>query len=275
MLKVAITGSTGLIGSRMVKLLKDKIAFIPLTQADMNITDTGSVEKAISGIDFDVFLHLAGYTNVDQAEKTPGSAIALNVDGTRNVFNAVEAKNKKFVYISTDFVFDGQSPPYNEESQPHPISVYGQTKYDGENLVSGKAMIIRPSYPYRKEFEAKKDFVRTIKSLLEQKKPLTMVHDSLITPTFIDDMVQATGYLLEHFSPETFHIVGSDSMSPYAAGKLIAKTFSLDSSLISPVSYNEYFKDKAKRPRYSDIKSIKNTFYQMKPFEDGLKAILS
>jgi dTDP-4-dehydrorhamnose reductase len=114
MLKVAITGSTGLIGSRMVELLKDKISFIPLTQADMNITDMSSVEKAISGLHFDLFLHLAGYTNVDQAEKTPGPAIALNVDGTRNVFNAVDAKNKKFVYISTDFVFDGQSPPYHE-----------------------------------------------------------------------------------------------------------------------------------------------------------------
>lgn len=275
MLKVAITGSTGLIGSRMVELLREKISFIPLTQADMDITELSSVEKAVSGIDFDVFLHLAGYTNVDQAEKTSGPAVALNVDGTRNVFNAVQAKNNKFVYISTDFVFDGQSPPYNEESDPHPISVYGQTKYDGENLVSGKAMIIRPSYPYRKEFEAKKDFVRTIKSLLEQKKPLTMVHDSLITPTYVDDLAYATGYLLEHFSPEIYHLAGSDSMSPYAAGKLIAKTFGLDESLISPVSYQEYFKDKAKRPRYSDIKSTKNTFYKMKPFEDGLKSILS
>ncbi len=275
MLKVAITGSTGLIGSRMVELLREKISFIPLTQADMDITDSASVEKAVSGIDFDIFLHLAGYTNVDHAEKTPGPAIALNVDGTRNVFNAVQAKNSKFVYISTDFVFDGQSPPYNEESDPHPISVYGQTKYDGENLVSGKAMIIRPSYPYRKEFEAKKDFVRTIKSLLEQKKPLTMVHDSLITPTFVDDLAYATGYLLEHFSPEIYHLAGSDSMSPYAAGKLIAKTFGLDESLISPVSYQEYFKDKAKRPRYSDIKSIKNTFYKMKPFEEGLQSILA
>jgi len=272
-IKVAITGSTGLIGSRIIELLKKKFIFIPLLEQEFNIIDQNQVCKRLKNTDFDIFLHLAAYTNVDGADIEKKRAFQINVQGTKNVFEAVDQKKKKFIYISTDFVFDGLNPPYFEDSRPNPLSYYGQTKYQGEQIVQKKGMIIRLSYPYRAFFAPKKDFVRGIISCLRQGKKLAMVEDSLITPTFIDDITHAIGYLLNNYSPDIFHIVGADSLSPYGAGKLIAKIFHLDESLIQPTTYQDYFKNKAKRPRYSEIKSKKNNFYKMKTFEEGLTKI--
>jgi len=273
MLTIAITGSTGLIGTRLIELLNKDFQFIEILQQEVDITDKDSLWNKIKSIDFDIFFHMAAYTNVDGAEKEKKLVYAINVEGTKNIFDMVLQKNRKMIYVSTDFVFDGSSPPYYEDSKPNPIGYYAQTKYKGEMMVKDRAMIIRPSYPYRKSFVPKKDFVRNIKYLLEQKKPLSMMMDALITPTFIDDIAFAMKYLFQNFTPEIFHIVGANSLSPYDAGKLIAKTFHLDTNLILPTTYEEYSKGKAKRSRYSEIKSKKNTFYRMKTFEEGLRQL--
>jgi dTDP-4-dehydrorhamnose reductase len=273
MLKVALTGSTGLIGSRIIEILKDKFEFIQIFQSEADITDKNSIQDKINSLDFDIFLHLAAYTNVDAAETQKELAHSINVLGTQNVYDAVTAKNKKFIYISTDFVFDGTKPPYYEDSIPNPLSYYAQTKLEGEKIVRGKTMIVRLSYPYRSHYELKKDFVMGIHSALEQKKMLTMISDSIITPTFIDDIALSFEYLFNNFSQEIFHIVGSDSLSPYEASLKIAKIFTLDQSLITPISYNEYYKYKAKRPQYSEMKTKNNDFYKMRTFEEGLAEI--
>ncbi len=273
MLKVALTGATGLVGSRLVELLNQKIEFVPLPQTMMDITNKDQVFNVLRNLKFDQFIHLAAYTNVDEAEKEKTLAEKINVLGTKNVFDVVQQLKKKFIYISTDFVFDGNHPPYFEDSQPNPISVYGQTKFDGEKVVGKDGMIVRISYPYRTRFDEKKDFFRTLKSLMEKNQTLTMVKDSQMTPTFIDDIAYALKYLINNFSPEIFHINGSDSLSPYENGKLIAKTFGLNPFLCQSTTYNEYFKNKAKRPRFAVMKSKKNNFYPMKSFEEGLMII--
>ncbi|MEN9328502.1 MAG: hypothetical protein RI947_1310 [Candidatus Parcubacteria bacterium] len=274
MMNVAITGSTGLIGSRLLELLETDFSFIPLSSSDLNITNRDAVRNKLADLPYDTFLHLAGYTNVNEAEKDHDKVYALNVKATSNLYEIVTEQRKKFIYISTDYVFDGAHPPYYEDSKPNPIGYYGQTKYEGEMIVKDSAMIIRPSFPYRKEFAKKKDFMRTIKTLLEEKKQLKMVTDSLITPTFIDDFAYALKHLMNNFSPEIFHIVGASSMSPYDAGKLIARTYGLDEALIEPTTYADYFKGKALPPQYSEIKSNKNIFYKMSAFEEGLKKIM-
>jgi len=273
MLKIALTGASGLVGSRIIEILKDRFDFIPVSQDRMDITNNDQVEKNLSNLEFDIFLHLAAYTNVDGAEKEKTAAYVINVKGTENVFKTVKKLGKKFIYVSTDFVFDGQKPPYFEDSQPNPISYYGLTKYEGERIVRDQAMIVRFSYPYRARFDQKKDFVRTIKTFLEQQKSLTMVNDSLMTPTFIDDIAESFGHLFLNFSPKIYHIVGQDSMSPFQAARKIAETFNLDSRLISSISYDEYFKNKAKRPKLADMKSKKNDFFPMKTFSQGLKIL--
>ena len=273
MLKVAITGSTGLIGTRLIELLKNDFDFIPLLQKEIDITNKLSVNKKISSIDFDILLHLAAYTNVDQAEKEREKAYNLNVNGTRYLFEAVKSKSKKFIYISTETVFDGKNPPYYEDSIPNPLGYYAQTKYEAEKIVKDKAMIVRIAYPYRTYFKIKPDFVWKIKSLLEDGKELFLMTDTKITLTFVDDIACALKYLLNNYSPEIFHIVGGNSLSPYDAGLLIAQKFKLNNKLIKSITYDEYMKNKAARPKYAEIKSKKNNFYKMKSFQEGLNYI--
>lgn len=275
MIKIAISGSTGLVGSRIVELLKERFEFIQLRQAEVDITNFNQVHQFFKDHQFDFFLHLAAYTNVDGAEKERERARQINVSGTENLFEEALAKKIKFIYISTDFVFDGKNPPYFEESKPHPISYYGLTKYEGEKIIGNQGMTVRIAYPYRAQFEPKKDFVRSLIECLKNNQKLTMIEDSLITPTFIDDIAYGLEYLIKNYSPEIFHLVGSQSLSPKDAAYLIAKKFNLSQQIIQSTTYDEYFKNKAKRPRLSEIKSKKNNFYPMRSFEEGLEIIKS
>ena len=273
MLKIALTGADGLVGSRIVELLNNYFNFIPLPQAKMDITDVQNVQNVLKEIEFDIFLHLAAYTNVAGAETNKELCFKVNVDGTKNVFDVIQSKGKKFIYISTDFVFDGTNPPYFEDSTPNPIAVYAASKYKAEKIVKDKEMIVRIAYPYRATFEPKRDFFRTFKSYLEQKKQLTMIADSLMTPTFIDDIAFGLKYLFQNFTPEIFHLTGGKAISPYEAALLIAEKFNLDKSLISKTTYEEYIKNKAALPKLTDIRSKKNNFWKMKSFEEGLEEI--
>lgn len=273
MLKVALTGGDGMVGSRIIELLQNKIQFIPIPQVKMDITNKNAVVKTLKSIDFDFFLHLAAFTNVDAAEKNKELAYNVNALGTQNIFEAVSLKKKKMIYISTGFVFDGNNPPYTENNSPRPISVYGETKYQGEQFLDKEAMIVRFDYPYRNEFGLKKDFVRGIVSALREGKQIAMVTDSLITPTFVDDIAYGLFHLIQNYSPEIYHLVGQNSISPYEAGMSIAKIGKFDALLIKRTSYSSYFKGKAKRPQFAKIISVKNTFTRMKSFEEGLEIL--
>ena len=273
MLKIALTGADGLVGSRIIELLGDDFEFIPLPQKSMDITNIDQVNSVLKNLDYDIFFHLAAYTNVSGAETNKDLCFKINVTGTRNVFETVTRKHKKFIYVSTDFVFDGTSPPYDEDSTPNPQGIYAQSKYESEKIVKDEAMIVRIAYPFRADFELKKDFFRTFKSLLENKKSFSMITDSLMTPTFIDDIAFGLKYLFNNYSPEIFHLVGSDSLSPYNICQLIAEKFNLDNSPIGKTTYKEYVKDKARLPQLAEIKSKKNNFYPMKTFEQGLEEI--
>ncbi|OGK17876.1 hypothetical protein A2866_00470 [Candidatus Roizmanbacteria bacterium RIFCSPHIGHO2_01_FULL_39_8] len=274
MVNIAITGSKGLIGSRIVELLKGDFTFIELELPDFDITNRDKVTEVISKIDFDIFFHLAAYTNVDQAEKEKKLCHHINVEGTNIILDAVLKKKKKFIFVSTDFVFDGKKhDPYFEDSIPYPLSYYAKTKYEGEQLVKNSSMIVRFSYPYRSTHPAKPDFVKRIKQVLVEKKEIRLMSDSIMTPTFIDDIAYSMKYLFLHFSPQIFHVVGQDSFSPFTIGKMIARTFHLDESLIIPTTFSQYSEGKAQRSQYSDIRSKKNNFHKMKKFQDGLDEV--
>jgi dTDP-4-dehydrorhamnose reductase len=272
MIKIALTGADGLVGSRIIELLNKDFEFIPLPQSSMDITNKEQVDGALKNLDFDIFFHLAAYTNVPGAESNKELCFKINRDGTKNVFEAVNQKQKKFIYVSTDFVFDGINPPYDEDSTPNPVGVYAQSKFEGEK-VGNDGMIVRIAYPYRANFELKKDFFRTFKSYLENGKTLSMITDSLMTPTFIDDIAYGLKYLFNNYSPKIFHLVGSESLSPYEAALTVAEAFNFDKSLIGKTTYEEYVKGKARLPQYATIKSQKNNFYKMRSFKDGLEEI--
>jgi dTDP-4-dehydrorhamnose reductase len=273
MKKIAITGATGLVGSRVVELLKDNFQFIPLSSKELDITSKDQVNEKLKDLDFDLLLHLAAYTNVDGAETEKEKAYNLNVNGTKYLLDAVLEKKAEFIYISTGFIFDGTKPPYYEDSIAHPTGYYGQTKFEGEQLVKDRGMIVRIEYPYGNSPAPKKDIAHVLKSLLEQGKTLTMIENSLITPTLIDDIAFGLKHLMNSYSSETFHLVGATALSPFNLAKTIARTFNLDENLVKPTTLEEYFKGKAHRPQFADVRSKKNNFSKMRTFEEGIKTL--
>ncbi|HSW96203.1 MAG TPA: SDR family oxidoreductase [Candidatus Saccharimonadales bacterium] len=284
--KLLITGGNGLVGSRIIELLSPSYNFDIVTRtAGTDITDKDAVQSKIINSEATTIIHLAAKTDVDGCEKEKelgkeSEAWKINVEGTRNVVDAAIAAKKKIIYISTDFVFDGQDTPqngYTEEDKPNPMNWYAQTKYEGEKLVQEAVIpwiITRIAYPYRASFE-KKDFVRVFKSLLEQGKELSLITDHFVNATFIDDIAFALDSLISQNQSGIYHVTGNQTLSPYEEGVLVAKIFELDQSLIRKTSRAEFFKDRAIRPFNLKMNNAKidKLEIKMKSFEEGLREI--
>lgn len=285
-MKVSIIGSTGLVGSRTSEILSAKFEIEDLNSSTgFDITDTKSVSQ-LQNSDSDVVILMAAKANVDgceedKAQQEAGDAWKLNVDGPKNVGNICQATGKKLIYVSTDFVFDGElsvGDSYTEQDTTSAINWYGETKLEGERVVeklSTPWVIVRLAYPYRKSFEEKKDFVRTIKGLLEEGREISVVTDHEMCPTFIDDFANALDLLIEKNATGIFHIVGSTTITPFDAAKIIAETFSLDTSKIKPTTRAEFFQGKAPRPRNLSLKNDKivSLGAKIRTFEEGLNEI--
>lgn len=299
-MKILGTGLSGLVGSRVVELLKNKYEFEDLSlSSGVDITDQENVIKKVKNSKAPVLLHFAAKTGVDNCEKDKDEDIkilrdkdikrflglktawAINVLGTKNIVKACQLAKKKLIYISTDFVFDGEKSQefngYGEEDNPNPINWYGQTKYEGENIVRSSNLpwtIVRIAYPYRAYF-TKNDFVRTFVERLKEGEKLMMVTDHIMTPTFIDDIAKALDVLIAQGLRGIFHVVGDQFVTPYEASLLITRVFELDESQISKTTRADYFKNKAPRPFYLGLRNdkIEKLGVKMRTFEEGLEEI--
>lgn len=280
---ILITGGNGLVGSRIIELLSQTYQFDVINRTSgIDITDKQSVTNKIKNSSANTILHLAAKTDVDGCEKEKdlgkeSEAWRINVEGTQNIVEACKEANKKIIYISTDFVFNGEDTPkegYTEESKQNPVNWYGQTKNEGEKIIQETTVpwiIARIAYPYRSSFE-KKDFVRVFKTLLEQGKSLSLVTDHFMSPTFIDDIGQAIHILLQTNETGIYHVTGNQTLSPYEEGVAVAKIFGLDISLIGKTTRAEFFKNRAIRPFNLKMNNdkISKLGVHMKTFEEGL-----
>lgn len=271
MIKIVVTGATGLVGTEIIKILGNSFKFIPFDSKTLDITDKKNLDDTFSKLDFDVILHLAAYTNVDGAEINKDLAYKINVEGTKNIFETAKELGKKFIYFSTDFVFDGTKPPYDELSDPNPLGYYAKTKYEGEKIVAKGAMIVRISYPYSKLLakQNKPDFANKIASKLQNGDSLCLINNCAITPTYIEDIAFALKHLINNFKNEIFHLVGGKSYTPYEIGLIIKQKIPHSKSFIKQISFEEFSKDRNIRPKYSIILSSKNNFYKMRSFEEA------
>jgi len=282
-MKILGTGLTGLVGSRIVELLSPKYEFENVSRSTgIDIENKENVLAKICTSDAQVVLHLAAKANVDgcEADKSlgeSGEAWRINVEGTRNVADACVRANKKLIYISTDFVFDGTKENYSEEDLPNPINWYAQTKFEGEKIVQNLNtpwIIARIAYPYRANF-SKPDFFRAILNRLRNGESVLAVTDHIFTPTFVDDIALAMDVLMEGNSRGIFHVVGSQSLTPFDAANLIADEFKLDKTKISQTVRAEFFKNRASRPFQLSLKNdkISKLGVSMESFKDGLEEI--
>ena len=286
-INIFATGSSGLVGSRIKELLNDKYSFQDLSyDTGVDITNPETLEILRSDTDHQIVLHLAAKADVDGCEQDKplgeeGPAFKINVGGTRNVVDACRPTNKKIIYISTDFVFDGKNVPehgYAEDDPAHPLNWYAETKFRGEEVVKNSGLpflIVRISYPYRKKFDVKKDFVKAIRERLENKQQVVGVTDHMFMPTFIDDIAYALDKLIVTESTGIYHVVGDQCLSPYDAAMLIAEKFDLDKSLISETTREQFFKGRAERPFNLKLNNdkIHKLSVQMRTFEEGLNEL--
>lgn len=284
-MKILGTGLTGLVGSRIVELLSDKCEFENLSRSSgVDISNKNQVLEKIKNSDAQIVLHLAGKADVDGCELDKslgkeGEAWKINVEGTRNVAEVCQANNKRLIYISTDFVFDGIKDIYSEDDIPNPVNWYAQTKYEGEKIVQSLKspwVIARIAYPYRANF-TKLDFARAILGRLREGEPVAAITDHIFTPTFIDDIASALDVLVKSSSQGIFHVVGGQSLTPYDAANLIADEFRLEKSKINKTTRAEYFNNRAPRSFQLALKNDKITKLgvRMRTFEEGLREIKS
>ena len=179
----------------------------------------------------------------------------------------------RLIHFSPDFIFDGTDGPYDESSVPNARGVYGKTKLQAEEIVEDYASIIRLCFPYRKDFAPKKDFVRSIASLLLSGVKLNMVTDALITPTFIDDIASGLDKMIDLPEKKIVHLVGSRAYSPFDCAIIIAKKIGANRELIGETTFEKFYEGKAPRPQYSQMISRNNDFWPMKSLEEGIEMV--
>ncbi|MGI6278495.1 MAG: SDR family oxidoreductase [Patescibacteria group bacterium] len=251
-IKVIGTGLSGLVGSRIVELLGDKYQLVDFSLASgIDILNDSLLEKVFDKHqDAKAVLHLAAFTDTNAAHEQRGDkkglCYRLNVMGTKNIINQCQKHGQYLIHFSTDFVFSGKKDGvYTEKDQPDPIDWYGQTKYEAEKavLASGlPAAIVRIAFPYRAQFAPKQDLVRRIIAGLEDNSLYPMFSDQIITPTLIDDIAQGVNHFLSANNKGIFHLVGSESLSPYQLAQKIAQKFNFDTRLVKKGSLEDYQK---------------------------------
>jgi len=277
-MKVAIIGANGQLGSDLVRVFGN-IA-IPLIHNDVDVTDEASL-KIIEDIKPDVIINTAGYVRVDDAEFHPEDAFKVNAIGALNVARISNKINAINVYISTDYVFDGnKNEPYVEDDAPNPINVYGASKYLGEIFTknySKKYYIIRTASLYGKAGARGKggNFVETMIRKAKNNEEIKVVDDIIMSPTYTYNLALGIKALLETM-PEygIYHIVNKGSCTWYQFAKEIFNMLDMDVN-IYPITSEELNRP-ARRPKYSVLstKKIEKLGIKMRNWKDALKSYL-
>lgn len=274
---VLITGGNGQLGTELKKLLDEQgVNYISADAKEMDITDSATVDKFVAKVKPEVIYHCAAYTAVDKAEDEGKELNQLiNVDGTANVAKAAEANNATIVYISTDYIFDGnKKTEYKVDDVPDPQNEYGRAKYEGELEIqkyASKYYIIRTSWVYG-EFGA--NFVFTMQKLAKTHPKLTVVDDQYGRPTWTRDLAEFMTFIVEKKAEYgVYHFSNDNSCTWYEFATEILKDIDVE---IAPVD-SSAFPQKAKRPEHSimDLSKTKALAYQIPTWQDSLKNMLN
>lgn len=253
MQKILITGANGMLGQDLVPILEDEEFDVVETCVEtLDITDSNQVKNVLNKEKPDFVIHCAAYTNVDGAEEDMVKASKINVQGTENLAKVCGQNDITLIYISTDYVFDGEKKePYTPEDKTSPINNYGQTKLGGEKAVQKyckKYYIVRTSWLYGHHG---KNFVETMISLAD-KPEIKVVDDQTGCPTWTVELSNAIADLIEE-APEygIYHICGSGETSWYGFAKEIFKLTGEKVNLVP--CKTEEFPRPAKRPKHSSM----------------------
>ena len=243
-----MTGANGQLGSALRRVLSHE----DLTLKDLpefDLADPAS-ESQIREAKPDIILHVGAYTNVDQAEREPERAYAVNAQGTRRVAQAAQAAKARLIYVSTDYVFDGtKTSPYHEQDTPHPLNHYGRSKYEGEQAVltlCPNSLVVRTAWLFGHEGP---NFVKTIMRVAQERPVLEVVDDQRGCPTYAEDLAQALSQLAMSDLRGICHVTNSGHCSWYEFAQAIVRLTGAGAA-VQPITTSQAAR-LAKRPPYS------------------------
>lgn len=235
--------------------------FLLASRSDLPIEDLAAVNAYFAQHSIDYCVNCAAYTAVDKAEAEKEQAFLINAAAAGNLAAVCKAHNAVFIHISTDYVFDGNgTQPYKETDRVSPVSVYGQSKLNGEELVlqnNPAAVIIRTSWVYS---EFGNNFVKTMLRLMKERESLNVVNDQLGCPTYAADLADAVMQIIctnpgTVFKPSIFHYCNEGVISWYDFAIAI-KEAAGSNCIVNPIPSSQY-PTPAKRPHYSVLNTDK------------------
>ena len=281
--ELASRGYTG-VGTDLAKSysgIQDDTYVTTAEYVSLDITNSEAVMHTIKSIKPDVVVHCAAWTAVDLAEDEDKQAKvkAINVDGTQNIANACKEIDAKMVYISTDYVFDGQgTEPWQPDCKDYkPLNVYGETKLGGELAVSNtlsKYFIVRIAWVFGKNGN---NFIKTMLNVGKKFDTLKVVNDQIGTPTYTYDLARLLVDMIETDKYGYYHATNEGGyISWYDFAREIFKQAGYTNTVI-PVTTKEYGLSKAARPfnsRLDKSKLVENGFKPLPTWQDALKRYL-
>lgn len=293
-MKILVTGSNGLLGQKLSDLILKNPNYeliasskgpnrYPSTKGmiyeSLDVSDYDALAELITRYKPEAVIHTAAMTNVDQCEDAREECRKLNVLAVEHLVKLAEIHGFYLLHLSTDFVFDGEHGPYKEDDAPNPLSFYGQSKLDAENILLSSAInysILRTIIVYGVAAEmSRSNIVLWAKSALEKGSPMKVVNDQYRMPTLAEDLAQACMLAIEKRAQGIYHISGKDYMSVIEMVRRIAKFFKLDDSIIEETD-SSTLNQAAKRPPRTGFvldKAIKELGYNPHTFEEGLAVV--
>ncbi len=266
-----------MLGTDLMLSLSPSFNPVGLDLPEFNITQKDDVVKAITAARPDLLIHAAAYTDVDGCEKWPEKALAVNTQGTANVAAACAGLKIPLVYISTDFVFDGEKrTPYREVDPTNPIQVYGRSKLAGEFYVRHllrKFFIVRTSWLFGKHG---RNFPKAILEQAVKGKKLRVVNDQTGSPTLTNDLCRSIVEIIKNGGYGVYHAANRGKTSWFDFAIAVLKEAGKDSP-VQPIS-SEELKQPALRPAYSVLKNsvLENSLnFRMPDWQNALKRFLT
>lgn len=288
---ILVTGSNGLLGQKITERVLAGKQFnliatakgenrYPIKEgyvyAEMDILDAANVEEIVAKYRPDAIIHTAAMTNVDTCEDQKELAYALNVKAVETLIAVCEKFDAQLVHLSTDFVFDGENGPYDEEAPTCPLSYYGQTKVEAEQALqksNGKWAVLRTIIVYGIVSDmSRSNIVLWAKGALEKGQPINVVNDQWRMPTLAEDLADCCLLAVEKNAQGIYNASGKDMMSISELVARVADFWNLDKGLIKEISA-ETLNQTAKRPVRTGFvldKTIRDLGYAPHSFEEGL-----
>jgi len=288
-MKFLVTGSAGLIGSQVVKdlILQNHQVYSCYNDSlpqdgiptKLDLTNQNDIKNILSKIQPSAVIHLAAMTGVDLCETEQTLAMTLNAKATETLANESTKQQAFFVYVSTDYVFDGKTGMKKEKDSPNPLGFYGKSKLAGEialnNLASGWC-IARTSTPFGIH-PTKKSFPLWVKENLESKKEISVLIDQFTSPTYVPNLSKMLIEVATRQITGIIHLAGTTRISRYTLAEMVADRLNLDKTLLLSTKITE-MNWKAQRPQDSSLDiSLATEILEEKPqkIEHSLELFLS